>query len=119
VHLPVTCDLGVRGGRARRAPAGGATARAAAPPGGLGRQDVRGHRLSPHGLQHGSRRAPSARTREGLAYLALEVFGYPGPGVAYHLGVRPSSVYRAARGRWEPLLTAEETGRHIRKQRRV
>ena len=79
----------------------------------------------PTALQQGSRRAPAARAREGLAYLALEVCGYTGPAVADLLGVRPSAVYRAAqrgraaRGRWERLLAAGETEKNIRKQRPV
>ena len=79
----------------------------------------------PTALRQGSRRAPAARAREGLAYLALEVWGYPGPAVADLLGVRPSAVYRAAqrgraaRGRWEHLLAAEGTSKNIRKQRPV
>ncbi|HSB72218.1 MAG TPA: hypothetical protein VLT62_23060, partial [Candidatus Methylomirabilis sp.] len=77
----------------------------------------------PTALQQGSRRAPAARAREGPAYLALEVCGYTGPGVADLLGVRPSAVYRAAqrgraaRGRWEQLLEAEGTRKNDRKPR--
>ena len=80
---------------------------------------------SPTALQQGSRRTRAARAREGVAYLALEVCGYPGRTVADLLGVRPSAVYRAAqRGRgtreqWEQLLAAGETKRNIRKQRPV
>jgi putative transposase len=61
-------------------------------------------------LRQGSRRAAVARAREGIAYLALEVAGYSGRAVAEALGVRPSSVYRAAqRGhtasqRWDRLF---------------
>jgi len=79
----------------------------------------------PTALQQGSRRATVARAREGLAYLALEVYGYTGSAVADLLGVRPSAVYRAAqrgratRGRWDRLLTPGETKRNIRKQRPV
>jgi REP element-mobilizing transposase RayT len=78
---------------------------------------------SPPALHHGSRRARAARAREGLAYLALEVYGYAGPAVADLLGVRPPAVYRAAqrgranRGRWDRLLTADGTERNTRKQR--
>ncbi len=78
---------------------------------------------APPALRHGSRRAAAARAREGLAYVALEVCGYPGPAVAALLGVRPPAVYRAAqrgqanRGRWDRLLKAGETERNIRKQR--
>ena len=72
----------------------------------------------PTALQAGSRRAPVARARAGLAYLAVAVWGYSGPAVAAWLGVRASAVYRAAargeaaRAAWEALLT-----RPIRKQR--
>ncbi|MEI8189609.1 MAG: transposase [candidate division NC10 bacterium] len=80
---------------------------------------------SPTALRQGSRRARAARAREGVAYLALEVCGYPGSAVADLLGVRPSAVYRAAqrgcgtRERWEKLLSAGETIKNIRKQRPV
>jgi hypothetical protein len=76
-------------------------------------------------LQQGSRRAPAARAREGLAYLALEFCGYPGSAIADLLGVRPSAIYRAAqrgratRERWESLLSTGEPGKNIRKQRPV
>ncbi|MBI4736442.1 MAG: transposase [candidate division NC10 bacterium] len=77
----------------------------------------------PPALHHGSRRARAARAREGLAYLALEVYGYPASAVDDLLGVRPPAVYRAAqrgradRGRWDRLLKAGEAERNIRKQR--
>ena len=80
---------------------------------------------SPTALQQGSRRGRAARAREGVAYLALEVCGYPGSAVADLLGVRPSAVYRAAqrgrgtRERWEKLLSTGETKKNIRKQRPV
>ncbi len=66
----------------------------------------------PTALQAGSRRAPAARAREGVAYLAVEVCGYPASAVADHLGVRPSAVYRAAQrgqatsGHWGRLLAS-------------
>lgn len=47
-------------------------------------------------LPHGSRRASAARAREGVAYLAVEVCGYPASAVADRLGVRPSAFYWAA-----------------------
>jgi len=78
---------------------------------------------APAALHHGSRRATAARTREGVAYLALEVCGYAGPAVADLLGVRPSAVYRAAqrgcahRERWDRLLKAGEAAQNTRKQR--
>ncbi len=75
-------------------------------------------------LRHGSRRAPAARAREGLAYLAVEVWGYTGPAVAKLLGVRPSAVYRAAQrgratgARWADLLPPNKHNtQNIRKQR--
>jgi hypothetical protein len=76
-------------------------------------------------LQHGSRRAPAARAREGVAYLAVEVCGYPARAVADRLGVRPSAVYRAAQrgrataARWERVLAASMITKSIRKQRPV
>jgi len=78
---------------------------------------------SPAALQQGSRRARVARAREGVAYLALEVCGYPGSAVADLLGVRPSAVYRAAqrgrgtRERWDKLLSAGEAKMNTQKQR--
>jgi hypothetical protein len=76
-------------------------------------------------LQHGGRRALAARGREGVAYLAVEVCGYPARAVADRLGVRPSAVYRAAQrgravsARWERLLAAHTITKNIRKQRPV
>ena len=67
----------------------------------------------PTALQRGSRSAPVARAREGIAYLAIEVEGYPGRGVADLLGVGAPSVYKAAqRGRvtsrqWDRLVRQE------------
>jgi hypothetical protein len=64
----------------------------------------------PTALQAGSRRAPAARAREGVAYLALEVCGYTAIAIADQLGVHPSAVYRAAQrgqatsARWERVL---------------
>jgi hypothetical protein len=77
----------------------------------------------PTALQEGSRRSPAARAREGVAYLALEVYGYPAPAVADSLGVHPSVVYRAAQrggvtcGQWDRLLTPGGTIGHIQKKR--
>jgi putative transposase len=74
-------------------------------------------------LPHGSRRAPAARAREGVAYLAVEVCGYPASAVAAPLGVRPSAVYRAAQrgratgARWERVLAATTSAKNIRTQR--
>jgi hypothetical protein len=74
-------------------------------------------------LQHGSRRALAARAREGVAYLAVAVCGYPASAVADRLGVRPSAVYRAAQrgqatgARWDRVLAAHTVGKNMRKQR--
>ena len=63
-------------------------------------------------LQEGSRRAAAARARAGVAYLAVEVCGYPAITIADQLGVRPSAVYRAAQrgkatsARWDQLLAS-------------
>ena len=73
-------------------------------------------------LPHGSRRASAARAREGVAYLAVEVCGYTASAVADRLGVRPSSVYRAAQrgratgARWERVLAAHPLEKNIRTQ---
>jgi hypothetical protein len=75
----------------------------------------------PPALREGSRRPPAARDREGVAYLALEVCGYPALAIA-DLGVRPSAVYRAAQrgkatsARWDRLL-AGISSQNIRKPR--
>jgi REP-associated tyrosine transposase len=64
----------------------------------------------PSALRQGSRRTDAARAREGIAYLALEVGGYPGRLVAEAVGVRPPSVYKAAqrgqgdRASWERIM---------------
>jgi putative transposase len=77
----------------------------------------------PTALQEGSRRSSAARAREGVAYLALEVYGYAAPAVADTLGVHPSAVYRAAqrgrgtRAQWDRLLTPGGRIMHLRKQR--
>jgi hypothetical protein len=68
---------------------------------------------SPTALHRGSRVAPVARAREGIAYLAIEVEGYVGRTVADLLGVGTPSVYKAAqRGRatsrrWDGLVRQE------------
>ena len=55
---------------------------------------------SPTALQRGSRVAPVARAREGVADLAIEVEGYAGRAVVDLLGVGTPSVYKAGqRGR--------------------
>jgi len=68
-------------------------------------------RLDPARLQRGGRKHPVARAREGIAYLCVEVVGHSGRALAPLLGIRPVSVYAAARrGRadrrtWDVLLT--------------
>jgi putative transposase len=56
--------------------------------------------VSPESLRQGSRLPPICRAREGVAYLALVVCGYPGSGLVSALGVHLPSVHKAAmRGR--------------------
>jgi len=68
-----------------------------------------GH-LAPTALQAGSRRPGVCRAREGIAYLALDVLGYPAPRLVALLGVRPPSIHKAAqrgranRARWDRVL---------------
>jgi REP element-mobilizing transposase RayT len=65
--------------------------------------------LAPTALQAGSRRPVVCRAREGIAYLAIDVGGYPAPRLVAHLGVRPPSIHKAAqrgradRARWDRL----------------
>jgi len=68
-------------------------------------------------LQHGSPRAPAARTKKGIAYLVVEVCGYPASAVADRLGGHPSAVYRAAGTRWDRLLAPHTLEKNIRTQR--
>ena len=64
-------------------------------------------------LQQGSRCASVARARAGIAYLAIERYGYPGVALREWLGVGAPSIVKAAqRGRaahthWDPLLVQE------------
>ena len=66
--------------------------------------------ISPAALQQGSRRASVARAREGIAYLAIERYGYPAVALRDCLGVGAPSIVKAAqRGRashtrWDQLL---------------
>ena len=68
--------------------------------------------LAPTSLQEGSRRALVCRAREGIAYLAVDVGGYPAPRLVPVLGVRPPSIHKAAqrgrahRARWDRVLNA-------------
>lgn len=70
--------------------------------------------IAPTALQAGSRRAALCRAREGIAYLALDVAGYPAPGLVPRLGIRPPSIYKAAqrgradRARWDHLVRSEK-----------
>ena len=74
--------------------------------------------ISPTALQQGSRRASVARAREGIAYLAIERYGYPGVALRDWLGVGAPSIVKAAqRGRaahthWDPLVRQER--KHVR-----
>ena len=67
--------------------------------------------LDPARLQRGGRKHPVSRAREGIAYLCVEVVGHSGRALAPLLGIRPVSVYAAARRglanrrTWDGLLT--------------
>jgi len=69
--------------------------------------------IAPAALRQGNRRASVARAREGIAYLAIEGYGYPGVALREWLGVGAPSIVKAAqRGRaahtqWDPLLVQE------------
>jgi hypothetical protein len=71
-------------------------------------------RIAPTVLQEGSRRAAVCRAREGIAYLAIEVGGYPAPRLVALLGIRSPSIYKAAqrgregRERWDLVVEAEK-----------
>ncbi len=64
-------------------------------------------------VEGGGRRAELCRVREGIAYLWVEWLGRSGRQLAEPLGVRPESVYRAARRgspdgkRWQRLLESK------------
>jgi putative transposase len=66
--------------------------------------------IDPARLRYGGRKHSVSEAREGIAYLCTEVAGHPGPTLAPLLGVRPVSVYAAARrglakrGRWDALI---------------
>jgi hypothetical protein len=55
------------------------------------------------------------RAREGIAYLAIDVGGYPAPRLVARLGVRSSSIHKAAqrgradRTRWDRMLNTGKT----------
>jgi len=67
-------------------------------------------RVRVESVEGGGRRAELCRVREGIAYLWVEWLGRSGRQLAVPLGVRPESVYRAARRgnldgeRWRRLL---------------
>jgi REP element-mobilizing transposase RayT len=69
--------------------------------------------IPPAALQQGSRRAAVARAREGIAYLAIDGYGYPGVALREYLGVGAPSIAKAAqrghaaRTQWDPLLLQE------------
>ncbi len=64
-------------------------------------------------VKGGGRRVELCRVREGIAYLWVEWLGWSGRQLAVPLGVRPESVYRAARRgnrdgeRWRRLLESK------------
>jgi REP element-mobilizing transposase RayT len=66
--------------------------------------------VPPEAPARGGRVRAVSRAREGIAYLWVEVLRQPGRPLASHLGISPSSIYKAAqRGRavaekWERLL---------------
>ena len=66
--------------------------------------------VSPAALRGGGRRPALCRAREGIAYLWIEAWGHSGRQLAALLGVRPQSVYaaarrgREARARWDRLV---------------
>jgi hypothetical protein len=66
--------------------------------------------MDPLRLQRGGRKPAVSQAREAIAYLCTDVAGHPGRALAPLLGVRPVSVYAAARprlaerGRWDALM---------------
>jgi putative transposase len=68
-------------------------------------------KMDPARLRTGGRKHPIPRAREGIAYLGTEVAGHAGRALAPLLGLRPVSVYAAARRglaerrTWDVLLT--------------
>jgi REP element-mobilizing transposase RayT len=67
--------------------------------------------MDPARLQGGGRKQSISRARAGIAYLGVEVGGHSGRALAPLLGIRPVSVYAAARRglanrrTWDVLLT--------------
>jgi putative transposase len=66
--------------------------------------------VAPAALRQGNRRVAVARARAGLAYLAIEGYGYPAVALREVLGVSAPSVVKAAqrgragRAQWDPYL---------------
>jgi REP element-mobilizing transposase RayT len=65
--------------------------------------------VAPETLRQGSRMPQVCRAREGVAYLALVVCGYPGPRLLSALGVHLPSVHRAAQRGQEEARKWERT----------
>ena len=69
--------------------------------------------IAPAALRQGSRRVSVARAREGIAYLAIEGYGYPGVALREYLGMGAPYIAKAAqrgpavRAQWDPLLLQE------------
>ena len=65
-------------------------------------------------LHEGSRCAVVCRAHEGMAYVALDVGGFPAPRLVALLGVRPPSIHkpaqrgRADRPRWDRVLNGKK-----------
>ena len=103
----------LRGGDAPDRAASGARATPRMPLPALLARICRTTGIAPAALRQGSRRASVARAREGIAYLAIERYGYPGVALRDWLGVGAPSIVKAAqRGRaahthWDPLLVQE------------
>jgi len=69
--------------------------------------------VQPEALVSGGRWAALSRVREGVAYLWVECLGRSGRQLAQALGIRPESMYKAARRgrqearRWQQVLELE------------
>ena len=69
--------------------------------------------MQPEALVSGGRWAALSRVREGVAYLWVECLGRSGRQLAQALGIRPESMYKAARRgrqearRWQQVLELE------------
>jgi REP element-mobilizing transposase RayT len=71
--------------------------RAAIPMEAIIERVCRGLGVDPVRLQHGGRKPFVSQAREGIAYLGVEILGHSGRALAPLLGLRPVSVYAAAR----------------------